>query len=139
VSKCKRCGEPAEPKDLLEGFCAACIFAMAEERHPITKADVARIKAGVELETAGLFPPETLLWLLDDMVSRIEDGDDRALAVQHTANEIMRLGGLGECRDVGKIADSYEKMAGLMQEAATEMWEEIRRKVRILSSLGGKA
>lgn len=93
MGKCSRCKE--DKAELIQGVCVDCIFALGSKIKSITRSDVERVKREVELETAGLFPPQTLLSLLEQYADALDSTEDRDLLTQHTANEIQRLGGLG--------------------------------------------
>ncbi len=98
------------------------------------------MKREVELETAGLFPPETLRAVIRGFADAVEAGNvDRDLLEEKMANEIQRLGGLGMCREMNKHSDALREVASKVKEGIDELVvkleEEIRRKVRILSDL----
>jgi hypothetical protein len=88
-----------------------------------------QIKTSLEQETSGLFPPETLRALIEQGYDRLASGEDFDAVIEDTANEIQRLGGLGMCREMLRIAEA-------LGDLAREQEEEIQRKVRVLSKLG---
>lgn len=93
--ECKSCHNPKEPGDLLGGMCVECIYSAASKMSSVTREDIERVKREVEAETAGLFPPEMLLGLLDDLIDAVGGGEDRDLALLRASSDIQRLGGLG--------------------------------------------
>lgn len=93
--ECRSCRKPKEAGDLLEGMCVECIYSAASKMRSVTREDVERAKREVEAETAGLFPPETLLGLLGDLVDAVEAGEDRDVALLRSSSDVQRLGGLG--------------------------------------------
>lgn len=139
---CRECALEAE---LIEGVCVECIFRMADQGSKISKEDLRRVRDEVEKETSGLIPPNILRSILKGAVDRIETnhrtgrlGQDEDI-LDHAVNEIQRLGGLGMCREMMRMAESFRSMAhevgrGL-EETAQTVEDEVRRKVRILSSL----
>ena len=139
TGRCSSCGKDEE---LLQGVCPDCIFKMAEQHSKISKADIERVKHEVELETAGLFPPETLRELLENAMDELVAGAPRDEVVGHLSNEIQRLGGLGVCRDLNRLAEGWKTMASQVSQGLTDtiqaIEEEVKRKVRVLSALPRK-
>lgn len=122
---CKKCRKDPD-EGLLEGLCSDCIFEMGSNLKQLSKEDLKRARAAVEAETTGLFSPEILGGILENLLESVENGEDREMALVHAANEIQRLGGLGMCREMLRISEAIERMAYDIQE-------ETRRKIRILS------
>jgi len=137
---CKRCGAAASPETLLEGFCAACVFALAESHNSSTRQEIRRRAEAVKAETAGLFPQEELRAIVDRLWDAAEAGADRDLEVERTMLEIQRRGGLGACRDMMVVAEGFRDLSGkikaVIEEYAETIEEEVRRKIRILSQAG---
>jgi hypothetical protein len=142
--KCRECGEEP-PEGLIPGarICGTCVFALTRKPKSITRSDLERVKREVELETAGLFPPETLLALVRGFAAAVAAGEvDREDLDRQMCNELQRLGGLGMCREMNKFAGTLRDVAAKVTEGVDELVvkveEEIRRKVRILSDLPKK-
>jgi hypothetical protein len=136
TGRCKSCGKDEE---LIEGVCTDCIFKMAEQHSKISKADIERVRREVELETAGLFPPETLRELLEGAIDEISAGAPRDEVLGHLSNEIQRLGGLGVCRELNRFAEGWRTMTSQVSQGLSDtieaIEEEVKRKIRILSAL----
>lgn len=126
--KCKKCDLPYPDSELLEGFCQECIFTMAGTGRQVTHEQIHKVKELVEAETAGLFPGGLLMDVLDDLADRLTDGEDREDCIIRASNEIQRMGGLGICREMRKMAETMEQLS-------QQMYEEIQKKVRVLSNL----
>ncbi len=130
--KCKFCGKPADGRDQIDGVCIRCVAsagAALRESKPLTKQQLLELRAAIEQETAGLFPKSTLRALLEGCFKRVTDGEDAAAVAEDTASEIMRLGGLGMCREMLKVTDALGQLA-------RDQEEEVRTKVRALSRMG---
>jgi hypothetical protein len=135
VGPCKECHTDA---DLIDGICIDCIYRLAERGTQISKDDIRRVREEVEKETAGLIPPNMLRFILEAF--QASAGDEGA--IEEASNEIQRLGGLGMCREMARMAENFRAMSGEigrgLEETAQSIDEEVRRKVRILSSLPRK-
>lgn len=121
---CSSCrAQPAS----IEGYCTDCLFKIAERRRDLSPQDAKRLRSAVEAETAGLIPLGLLEETLEGIHDRLLEGNfDQAL--REGAIEILRLAGLGMCREMLKFT---EALSGFAQEQE----EEIRRKVKALSQL----
>jgi hypothetical protein len=96
----------------------------------LTKADVRRLKAAVNEETAGLMSLEAVKQLLEEMYDALKlGGVSFDLVLEQTAIRILRLAGLGMAREMLKFTQA---LSGL----ALEQEEEIRQKMRKLTELG---
>lgn len=127
---CKQCKQPFEQRDLLEGICADCIFALAAQggqpKGKVTRAEYERALALAGVEGAGILQPETLLAALEAVYDAGAAGADKDDAVQRAGIAIHRMAGLGAILTLRPVAESLEK-------TARSMYEEIQRKVRALS------
>jgi len=139
------CRECKVEGDLIEGICVECIFRMADPGGQVSKEDLRRVKDEVEKETSGLMPPNILRSILERALSRIEIDRSRQVrelvnqVVSQACSEIQRLGGLGMCREMMRMAEGFRSMAAEvgrgLEETAQSIEDEVRRKVRILSAL----
>lgn len=126
---CKKCGEPT--KDATE-MCGPCTFKIGEGMsRKFTKDELRLLKIMVNEETAGLMSMEILKAHLEEMHERLVKGDNFEGVIEETALRIQILAGTGMCREVLKITEALQKL-GLEQE------EEIREKMRRLTSLDDK-
>lgn len=132
TGSCKRCRKPFPAAELLEGFCADCIFLMAEDQKKaagsLSREAISKAKEAIDGETAGLFFPGMLDVILDELVDNVESGEDVTLAKQKAKNDIQALGGIGACRELLKMAESLGQLSGQMEE-------ESRRKLSVLTKL----
>lgn len=137
---CRECRVDA---DLIEGICIDCIYRLADRGSKISKEDIQKIRDEVQKETAGLIPHNILRSILEAALAAQDAGSPEEEIVEEAANEIQRLGGLGMCREMAKIAEGFRSMSADvtrgLEETALSIDEEVRRKVRILSNLPRKA
>lgn len=140
--KCRECGkEPPEGLIPGAGICGPCVFKLGSKTRKITRDDLERAKREVELETAGLFPPEMLLAIVRSFADAVEAKEvSREDLERRMCNELQRLGGLGMCREMNKQAGAFREMASKVNEGidtlVVGLEEEVKRKIRILSDLG---
>jgi len=130
--KCKKCGKPFPVGELLEGFCADCIFALSQDQTraagSLSREAIAKAKEAIDGETAGLFTPGMLDVILDELIEHVESGEDVALAKVKAVNDIQSLGGIGACREMLKMAEGLGQFAHQAEE-------EARRKLGVLMKL----
>lgn len=126
---CKKCGEPT--KDATE-LCGPCTFKLgAGMNRKFTKDELRLLRIMVNEETAGLMSMEILKAHLEEMSDRLKQGEDFEVVVDETALRIQILAGTGMCREMLKVTEALQKL-GLEHE------EEIRAKMRRLTSLDDK-
>lgn len=129
---CKKCKKPFPAAELLEGFCADCIFALAADQSKagtkLSREAIQRAKQEVDGETAGLFSPGMLDTILEELLTSIEAGEDRDLAKTKAINDIQSVGGIGACREMIKMADGLTQFGHQVEE-------EARRKLGVLMKL----
>jgi len=124
--KCGFCGTEVDPAKAFGGACHACVTKGERIGH-LTDEQKKNLRRAVEAETSGLFSPDLLHDVLEGMYDKIMEGSEPFDSViRDTANEIQRLGGLGMCREMLRIASA-------LGELERDISEEIRRKARVLS------
>lgn len=129
---CKFCDGPLEGRHEVDGVCMECVVrtgSALRRSKPLTKEQLKILRDAIEHETGGLFPPATLRTIIEAGLDRVAGGDPRETVVEELACEIQRMGGLGMCREMLKVADA-------LADVARDQEDEIRDKVRRLSKLG---
>jgi hypothetical protein len=129
--KCSKCRGAISADDSISGYCTECIQTMGSGLRKLSKEDLRRLRAEVEIETAGLMSMEALKQMLEDMYDRMTSGEGFDEAIEETAIQIQRYAGLGMAKEMLKVTQALGNMA-LEQE------EEIRKKMRKLVTLGEK-
>lgn len=129
--RCASCKGDLDAKDKWPGdLCRECFFSLQSQVRDYTEEEYKRLRNAVQAETSGLLPQQTLLDIIERGFDRLTQGQgtfDREVGA--IANEVQRLAGLFMCRQMLEFLQGLEALCA-------EQEEEIRAKVRRLSSLG---
>jgi len=131
---CSECGAPITRESSFDlgggkNLCSSCFINRAQERRPLSKDDLARLRKSVQRESAGPVPRTILEDILHDGLRRAYAGkEDTPAIVQSMADEIERLATLAVGRQVIDVISALQK--SLLEEE-----EEIRRQVKRVADL----
>ena len=131
---CSKCNGPVTREnsfDLGGGklLCSTCFITRAQERRPLSKDDLERLRKSVRHESSGAIPRAILEDILQDGLRKAYAGkQDIPVIVASMSDEIERIATLTVARQVIDVISALQK--SLLEEE-----EEIRRQIKRVADL----